>query len=252
MRRIAEAWQAEINQAATARGDVNSEARLVQSIDELLPQRAREAFEQAMRMSPEWEWRDGQYQKDVAGGSIVYRPDSGELEVAVRLSVAVEAVGTSTLVASGEVADQVTSEASGTYYSDGYGGRTKSQAEQRAKLAAEAKADELAEQRRAALKEQAEQQARHELNRRTDEAAVEARRSAQQQLTQQIEDRQGALDAQAEQRLVAVQEETLRGVFQLVAAGYSNALQQYAAEYGENLAVSEQDGVISIEFELER
>ena len=51
-RRISEAFRAEISRAATARGDVNSEARLEQQIDDLLlPTPARLAFEEAMRDS---------------------------------------------------------------------------------------------------------------------------------------------------------------------------------------------------------
>ena len=49
-----------------------------------------------------------------------------------------------------------------------------------------------------------------------------------------------------------MQGETLKGVFHLVAVGYSAALQAYAAENGENLQVSEEDGVIQIQFEVER
>lgn len=250
-RKIAEAWRAEIEQAATAHGDVNSEARLIQSIDDLLPQRARTAFEQAMAASPEWVWSDGEYQKAVPGGTISYRPDTGELDIAVQLSVAIEAVGTATLVATGEVVDEVSAEATGTYYDDGYRGRTEAAARNRAKTAAESKADELAQQRAGTLKLQAEQAALQELNRRTGEAATEARQSAERQLTLQASELQVGLDEQAGQRLEVVQTETLKGVFALVAAGYSSALQEYAAEHGENLHVSEDDGVISIEFEME-
>src|ERR1051326_4427295 len=102
-RKITEAWRAEIEQAWTARGDVNSEARLTQLITDLLPEPARVAFEQAMRVAPDWAWDDGEYRRDVPGGHITYRPDTGELEITIKLSVAIEAVGSATLVASGEV-----------------------------------------------------------------------------------------------------------------------------------------------------
>lgn len=251
-RKIAEAWRAEIEQAATARGDVSSEAQLIQSITDLLPPPARLAFEQAMRVSAEWDWADGEYRRIVPGGHIAYRPDTGELEIVIRLEMAIEAVASATLVASGEVTDEVKVEASSTYYDDGYGGRTRSSATEKAKAAADAKAAELAEQRRETLKFQAEQAARHELNQRTDEAAEEARRTAERQLTLQAAEMRSDLDQRANQQLEAVQSETLKGIFQLVAAGYSAALQAYAAENGENLAVSEEDGVIQIQFEVER
>ena len=250
-RKIAEAWRAEIEQAATATDDVASEARLAQSITDLLPPQARQAFEQAMQVSADWEWVDGQYRRTVPGGHITYQPDSGELEIVIRLEVAIEAVGTATLIAQGEVTDEVEAEATSTYYTDGYAGRTKAFAARQAKEAADAKAEKLAEERREALKAQAEESARHELNQRTEEAAAEARRSAERQLTLQAAELRSDLDQRASQQLEAVQSETLKGIFQLVAAGYSSALQAYALENGDNLQVSEEDGVIQIQFEVE-
>lgn len=251
-RKIAEAWRAEIEQAATARGDVSSKAQLVQSISDLLPPRARLAFEQAMQVSADWAWTDGEYRRAVPGGYVAYRPDTGELEIVIELKVALEAVGTASLVASGEVTDQVTTSATGKYYDDGWGGNTEARAREQAQAAADAKADKLAGKRRETLKFQAEEAARHELNQRTDEAAREARLTAERQLTLQAAELRPDLDQRAYQQLEAVQGETLKGVFQLVAAGYSAALQAYAAESGENLQVSEEDGVIQIQFEVER
>lgn len=251
-RKIAEAWRAEIQQAATARSDVSSEARLVQSISDLLPRPAKLAFEQAMRAAPDWLWSDGEYRKAIPGGYVAYRPDTGELEIVIKLSVAIEAVGTATLVATGEVSDQVTTEASGTYYTDNYLGKTKEAAERSAQAAADKKADEMARDRAAALKEQAQEAARHALNERTADAAAEARRSAEHQLTLRAADLRPDLDQQASDQLEAVQEQTLQGIFQLVASGYSIALQAYAAEHGENLQVREDEGMIEIQFEVEQ
>jgi hypothetical protein len=251
-RKIAEAWRAEIERAATAHTDVSSEARLVQLITDLLPPPARTAFEQAMRVAPDWVWTDGEYRKELPGGYTAYRPDTGELEIVVRLTVAIEAVGSATLVASGEVVDEVTAEATGTYYTDNYGGMTQESARAQARRAAEAQADELAERRKEVLKHQAEEAARLELGRRTGEAEAQARVSAERQLTLKAEGLRSDLDERASAELDAVQTETLKGIFQLVAAGYSAALQAYAQEYGENLRVVEDEGVIRIEFEVER
>lgn len=251
-RKIAEAWRAEINQAATARGDVSSEARLVQSIDDLLPEPARRAFEQAMRSSPDWLLAGDEYHRTVPGGTVVYRPDSGELEIVIQLSVAIEAVGHAKLVAEGQVTDEVSTEGIGTYYDDEWGGRTKETAKQEAEHAANLQLDQMAAKRAARLKREAEDKARHEMKKQTREAAAEAKRSAEQQLTLQASEMQTGLDARAGEQLEEVQEETLKGIFQLVATGYSSALQAYAAQYGENLQVSEEDGVITLEFELER
>lgn len=250
-RKIAEAWRAEIEQAATARGDVTAEARLVQPIADLLPPPALRAFEQAMQASAEWEWTDGEYRQAVPGGHTAYRPDLGELEIVVQLSTEIEATATATVVKEGEVTDEVEAEATGSYYSDGYAGQTKEKAQRRAQAAADAKAEKEAAQRQEWLKAQAEETARYQLKEQTKEAAEQARRSAERQLTEQAVVAQQDLDAQASKRLDEVQDEALRGVFALVAAGYSAALQQYALANGENLQVSEDDGVIEIQFEME-
>ncbi|MDG6101423.1 hypothetical protein Daura_39835 [Dactylosporangium aurantiacum] len=251
-RKIAEAWKAEIERAATARGDVSSEARLVQLIDDLLPRPARMAFERAMRDSADWAESGGEYRRAVPGGTITYRPDTGELEIVIMLSAAVEAVATAKLVAAGEVTDEVAAEASGQYYDDNYRGQTREMAETRARAAAEAKVAALADDRLAALKLEAEERARFELNARAGEAVLEARRSAERELTLKSDEMRTSLDDEAGRRLEEVQEETLKGIFQLVATGYSQALQAYAEQYGENLRVTEEDGVIQIQFELEQ
>lgn len=247
-RRIAEAWQAEIEQAHRAHGDVTAEARLAQSIGDLLPPPARTAFEQAMRSAADWEWADGEYRRVVPGGQVTYRPDSGELEIVIKLSVAIEEIATATLVERGEVTDEVTADASGTYYG---GTQNAEHARVQAQRTADARADEMAAARAEALKHRAQETARHVLNERTAEAAEQARATAEERLTTRADEMRPELDQQAGDRLQAVREETLKGIFQLVAAGYSAALQAYAAENGENLRVSEEGGVIQIQFEVE-
>jgi hypothetical protein len=251
-RRIAEAWRAEIEQTATVTDDVTAQATLVQPIAELLPPRAKAAFEQAMRLDPEWApVDDGEYRHDVPGGHASYRTDTGELVIEIRLSVAIEEVATAKLVAAGEVTDEVTAQASGRYYDDGYAGHTKAEAERRARQTADAKAEQLAAERAEALKAEAREAAQYALRQRSGEAAAQARRTAQEKLTTRAEEVRSGLDQEAWDRLKDVQDETLKGVFQLVATGYSHALQQYAAEHGQNLQVSEEDGVIEIQFEVE-
>jgi hypothetical protein len=250
-REIRKAWKAEIEQAATARRDVTAEARLVQSIGDLLPPPAKAAFEAAMRADPRWELIDGEYRRAVPGGHTAYRPDTGELEIVIQLSAAIEEVATHTLVASGEVTDEVTTEAVGTYYTDGFRGRTKKRAATQAKAAAEKAADALADRRGKSLELTAAETAKHELNERAGQAREMARLKAEEKLTLRADEVKQNLDQEAGKRLEAVQQETLAGVFELVARGYSAALQAYAAEHGENLVVTEEDGVIQIQFEME-
>lgn len=251
-RRISEAFRAEIQRAFTARGDVNSEARLEQQIDDLLPKPARIAFEQAMRDDPQWVWSDGEYRRTVPGGSATYRPDTGDLEIVVSLHQAIEAVGEATLEATGEVTDEVSADAVGVYYDDGWRGHTKERAEKEALTKAEKSADELAQRRLAALLEQAEEDARAQLSGRSGEAEAQARRTAEQRLTAQADLVRSGLEEEAAKQLEVVQAEILQGIFQTVAAGYSRALQAYATQHGEGLRVSEENGVIEIQFEMER
>lgn len=251
-RKISEAFRAEIKRAFTARGDVSSEARLEQQIDDLLPKPARIAFESAMRDDPQWVWSAGSYRRTVPGGAVTYRPDSGELEIVIELRQAIEAVGEATLEHTGEVSDEVTADAVGVYYDDGWRGHTKDRAESAARAEAEKNLDELAERRRAALLGRAEESARLALHAKSGEAEAQARRTAEQQLTAQAEQARDVLDGEATRQLEVVQSEVLQGILQTVAAGYSRALQAYAAEHGENLRVSEDNGVIEIQFEMER
>lgn len=251
-RRISEAFRAEITRAATARGSLSSEARLEQQIDDLLPRQARLAFESAMRDSPDWTWADGEYRQTVPGGVTTYRPDTGELTIVITLSQAIEAVGEATLVSTGEVSAELSAEGRGTYYTDGWSGHTREAAERQAQAAAEASLDEQAGRRLATLKEEAQEKARYDLNARTEEAEREALRTAEQRLTAQADELRPDLDTEAARQLEAVQAATLQGIMQTVAAGYSRALQEYAALHGENLQVTERDGVIEIQFEMER
>lgn len=251
-RRIAEAFRAEIRRAFTAHGDVSAEARLEQQIDDLLPGPARTAFEQAMTDDPEWIWSDGEYHRTVPGGSAAYRPDTGDLVIVVSLRQAIEAVGEAVLEAGGEVSEEVSTDAEGFYYDDGWGGRTQERAEREARAAAEKSLDQVAERRLAALRERAEESARAELHGRSGEAEEQARRTAEQQLTTRAAAVRGELDEEAAKQLEVVQAEILQGIFQTVAAGYSRALQAYATQHGENLRVNESDGVIEIQFEVER
>ncbi len=251
-RRIAEAWKAEIEQAATVTGDVTSEARLTQSIADLLPPAALAAFDQAVADNSEWVWQDGKYRRSVPGGETTYQPGTGEIEIVVQLSAAIEAVGTARLEASGEIVDEIVAEASDGYYRDGFRGRTKEAARARAKAAAEAELDGLAAERKEALVQQAKEAAKHALNQHVDEAKEEARHDAQRRLTLRADEMRQELDQAAAQSLEAVQHECLEAIMQLVAMGYSNALQAYAAQHGENLQVIEEDGVIQIQFEVER
>lgn len=250
-RTLAEAWTAEINRAATARDTVTAEARLVQAIGDLLPPAAKTAFEAALRVDARWAQVDGEYRRAVPGGHITYRPETGELEIRIRLSTAVEEVATHTLIASGEITDEVTAEADSYFYTDGFGGRTREVAFDEATQAAEAAADELAEKRAASLKQAAQDAAKHALSDRADEAEELARLKAEEKLTLRVGEVRPDLDRKAEERLTAVRDEVLTGIFELVARGYSAALQAYAAEHGENLSVTEEDGVIQIEFEVE-
>jgi hypothetical protein len=231
---------------------VSAQARLTQSIADLLPQPAKLAFEKAMQVSLEWEWTGEEYRKTVAGGHITYHPQTGELQIVIELDTAIEAASSVTLVASGEVTDEVTAEATGIYYDDNWLNQTKELATEQATAVADQKAAELAKERADALKRQAEEAARYSLNQRADEAAAQAKRTAEEELTEKATVTQSALTAEANERLEVVQHETLKSVFQLVAAGYSAALQAYALEHGENMEVSEEDGIIEIQFEMER
>jgi hypothetical protein len=148
------------------------------------------------------------------------------------------------------VVDEVSADASATWYND-VAGKSRTHAQKRAEEAVEARLDDLAATRAEALKAEAAEAATVALNQRTAEVAAEAQRSARSKLVLQAEEMQATLDDEASRTLSAVQAETLKAIFQLVALGYSSAIQEFAAARGENLSVTEEDGVIQIQFELE-
>jgi hypothetical protein len=196
-----------------------------------------------------WRWVDGEYRHDVPGGYTAYRPDSGELEIVVRLESAVEALGTARSQVSGEVADTVETTASSTYYTDGWAGKTESAARREAQRKAEERADQLARERAERLTAEAKARALHEAG--GDDLQAAAERDAEATFTLRAAAEQERLQQQAADQLQAIKQETLRAVFQLVATGYATALSAYAAANGaEDFVLEETDGEINIQFQM--
>lgn len=251
-RRIAEAWREEIERTVTASGAVTGESRLVQPLRSMFGEGALRAFEQAVGGDPRWRWIDGEYRDEVPGGYVAYRPESGELEIVIQLTEAVEAIGTAGEVISGEVADEVVTSAERPYEDDGWQGRTKESAERSARKAAEAEAERLARERAEALKLEAQEAARYTMIDKSAEIETEARRQAEAALAARTLVVREELDQRAETRVAEVHRETLKGVMQLIAVGYANAVQGFAQENGaEHFTMVDDEGFIEIQFEME-
>ncbi|MEV2271751.1 hypothetical protein [Nonomuraea africana] len=251
-RRIAEAWRAEIERTVTASGEAKGESRLVQPLRSMLGEGALRAFEQALGGDPRWEWVDGGYRMRVPGGHAAYQPGSGELEIVISLTEAVEAVGTAEKVLEGEVTDEVSAESEGRYEDDGWRGRTKERAEREARSRAEAKAAKLAAERAERLRLDAEEAARHSMSAEARAVEDEARRRAEAALAERTLSVGQDLGRRADARLAEVHRQTLKDVMQLIAASYAQAISDFAQQNNaENFTMVDADGFIEIQFEME-
>ncbi|CAL9566046.1 hypothetical protein SUDANB95_04691 [Actinosynnema sp. ALI-1.44] len=249
---ISEQWRTEVVRTARAAGTVAGEATLTRSLRTLLARPLLVAFERALAEDPEWELVDGDYHHRVPDGLVVYRPATGDLEISVRLTAAVEVEGSATRVESGEVTDEVETEQEGLWYEDEWMGRTRQKAEEEAGRAAERIADELAERRREALRREAEQQARLRREHGTSAAEADARADADRKLDEESRLRERELRSAAQQRLEEVHERTMRGVQRAMVAGVQGAITEFAHRNGaQNFVVREEDGVVEIQFEME-
>lgn len=251
-RQIAEAWRAAIQRTARLSGTATGRAELTQPLGSMLAGRARRAFEQAVVTDPRWQQRDGGYHLEVPGGEVRYLPDTGDLEISVELSAALEVEGSAEQVAEGTVEERVEASAEASYYTDGYAGLTRDRAQQEAQQLAAEEADRLAKQRASSARKKAQQRAASA--RQAGGAAVqrEAETDAQSRLDAERQRRNAELTRDAEMQLDRVHQQSLRGVWQTVALGYQNALVAYAqANGGRQIDVTRHGGSIQVQFQME-
>jgi hypothetical protein len=251
-RQIAEAWRAAIQRTARLGDTVTGRAELTQPLGAMLGEPARRAFEQAVAADPRWQLRDGAYHLEVPGGQVRYRPDTRELAIGVEISAYVEVEGSATRTVEGTVTETVEAQAEASYYTDGYGGRTRARAQREADDLAAAEAEKKAREHAAKARRKAQREQEAAMTADSSDVQRDAELDAQAQLAAERQRRGEELRRDAEALLDRVQQMSLRGVWETVALGYQNALLSYARANGaHDIEVTRSGGSIQLQFQME-
>jgi len=244
-RQLTQTWEQEVRRRVTATGMAVGEARTREPLGSNLGAPVIAALTAVLSRAAGWEWRDEAFRHSLAGGELSYHPDVRVLEIVAHATEQVSATGTATALARGEVDEAITAEGAGTYYDDRWGGTTEQTARDDAQRAAEAALDAVARQRIEQERAAAD---------RAEGADVErlAAGRARQEVAQLTQRRGAELRAAAAARLTQVGVQG-RNIFHLaLAEAYRDAILAYArSRQAQGLTMSERDGVLDIEFEME-
>ncbi|SFC97513.1 hypothetical protein [Streptomyces aidingensis] len=250
--RLARMWQEELTRTGEASALVTGEATLREEFGGLLGKAARNAFETALGSDTRWEWRDSAYRMETDGGRIAYFPESGELEMTLRLTDVVTARGAAVRTVRGTVDVETTAESSARYFEDGWADLTRESARREAECKAQAEADRDARRQLGRRLEEERRSGRRRLAAEAEQLAAEAARDAERRLAGPCRRRHQELSREAARRLADGRTGFLRPVHEVLAAAYRDTVVGYARANGaEGLTVAEDDGVISVRFEME-
>jgi hypothetical protein len=226
MRDLAEAWEQEVRRLVTLSASVIPEARVREPLGSSVGGPTLAALASVLDRTEGWELdANGVYRHAFDGGYIAFDPGSHELEIVAHLSA--EASGVGEAAVRTEVSDSVEAEAAGTYYEDGWGGRSRS-------VEAKARRD----QARRKAEESAGEAVRQEVQREADAMLASAAAAREEELRRR-----------AAEALVSVGFEG-RAIFQQALAGaYRDAILAYArARDADGIQCTDSSGVLDIEF----
>ena len=250
-RRLAEAWQTEIARTAQVTETLTGEAHIIQPFGAGLAAPVRDRFAELLAADPDWQETGEGFRHELQEGYLLYRPETGELEITANVSGEVTGEATAVRATTGVAEGEADAEVEERYRSDGYAGHAKRKAEARGKQAAEGAAEERARQELAASKAQLIAEAQRALEEAGDEVELEARDIARQSLTNRRDERQRELDAEADRRAAQLYDDYLRVINEPLAHAYRDVLLERARlGDAQNLLYDEHDGVIDIQFEI--
>lgn len=112
---LAREWTAEVVRQAEAVGTATAEARLRQAYGESLPEEFRRMFEH--RLARDWSPYEDGFRMDMGDGEITYFPETGELELALRIQRDFAGDATVSDLLRGEVHRDVNVQTTGSAYS---------------------------------------------------------------------------------------------------------------------------------------
>jgi hypothetical protein len=244
-RRLAEAWDQEVRRQVTLHGEAVGRCAVRHALDSSLGRPVLAHLERFLERSPEWTPTADGYRHDVEGGYVYFDVVRHELEIVAEVREAIQASGEGAVTLTNTLDESAEEEGTGHYYDDGYRGLTEEVGREEARRAAESALDEAAARRHREVERAAEAGA---------EAGVleQATAVAQDSLAAAAVRRGTELNqaASGEMSTVGIQ---ARAVFhQALANAYRDAVLTYARRRrAEGMRVSENNGLIDIEFEME-
>ena len=243
--RLAEAWQDEVRRQVTVSGEARGRASMREQLDGSLGGPVLLALEQVLAESPDWQRVEGGFRRQLDGGYLYYHADTRELEIVAEVAEAIRAAGVAGRSVSGILDQEVEIEGVGTYYDDGWGGRTEETAQRDAETDLETARLRAALQAREAAREAAARE--HE-----DELEMGAQADAMARLEALARERSMSLDRAAGAVLSSIGVQGRALFNQALASAYRDAILAYArSRRAEGVRMSDSGGVLDIEFEME-
>jgi hypothetical protein len=248
---IEEAWRQTVEQTRTASEDVSEMARVTTHVP-LDQEMGDGALDMLVRvMSGEFKdfeaWdRDeqGRFQRNLGEVIMVYDPSSHQLSVEAQLTETITAEARAAVEASGLTVGEVAVEAVGSYYDDGWGGRTKDRALEEAQKHAEHKLGRAIEELHAT-------QHGSKLSAAKDEAQAKAQILLNQELVARQAATREALRTRLQVTLAQAQERVNHVMNRAIGEAYRQTLISMVLQNGGKVLTDEQTGsVINMELEL--
>ncbi len=221
-RQIVGQWQEAVEREREVTGQVEATSQIVAEIAlaEELGDLALETLDQVLAGGfRDWQQTDDGYRLEVAGVEMLYTPGTRDLRIQATAQDVVSAVGRARMEL--EYGDgqprEITAEAVGRYYSDGWGGRT----ERRAREEAQQEAERKAEQQERALREKAKLERIAAVEPELEEQAAAV---ARERLRETAEQRRSELRIDTDAALEASLEEVQQEVNFLIGETYRQTL----------------------------
>lgn len=240
-----EAWQRETTRSVELFGSVTGQARVVQPLDITLGGPTLLALETALADEESgWTEIDAGYRYNVEGGYVTYLTDERALEIVATVDDTVYATGQFSTILQGRLHEEISAQGKGTYYEDGWGGRTEEVGQREAEARAQEKLKEAARSRIEQAKNEAEKEA-------SEQVEVQARRQAESSLQQQTAQRQKELAQEAQQHLETVGLRCRQAFNRVLAQAYREAILAYARRSGASEVQCHENGdVVDIAFNV--
>lgn len=244
-RELAEAWDQEVRRQATRHGSAVGEIRVREPLESSIGGPTLAALTAVLGRTEGWREENGVFVHDLAGGYIAFDSDSRELEIVARETAEVRAVTEVVATVRAEVSGTVEAEGVGTYYDDGYRGRTRDRAEHDAQENLERSLSATIAARREQARRDAELNAEASVREQAEREADTAFAAASAARTEELR-------ARARASLAAVGIEGRNLFHQALAEAYRDAILAYArARRADNIQYSDNGGVLEIEFEMQ-